>query len=279
MKKCWILALFICCFATFLSVKVLGISNSEMAQLLFYKRSSLQGLKEVTCAVQLELPKNVSLPPDFQLVSQSQLQTQVELALRTAGITIVPKRTDKSEPLIVSVSILPASENIYAIWINVALYQRVRLERDNTIITDAPTWPSSVHEKAGWGLRVAGKNRLNESIKEGIADKMSVFCNDYLAAQQPIDKQLSDMYSAFGKIEAEEKAKKKESSSDPTGESVQPTTTEQKNQEQSNEPIKKSPTVIKCETCGHEISRLEKAYVHDGHIVCSQCFLKLKQQP
>jgi predicted RNA-binding Zn-ribbon protein involved in translation (DUF1610 family) len=56
--------------------------------------------------------------------------------------------------------------------------------------------------------------------------------------------------------------------------------TEKKNsQEQSNTPITKSPTIIKCENCGHEIGRLEKAYVHDGHIVCSQCFLKLKQQP
>jgi|GEM_PF-2608810 predicted RNA-binding Zn-ribbon protein involved in translation (DUF1610 family) len=46
-----------------------------------------------------------------------------------------------------------------------------------------------------------------------------------------------------------------------------------------NAPITKSPTVIQCENCGHEIGRLEKAYLYEGHVVCSQCYLKLKQQP
>ena len=64
-----------------------------------------------------------------------------------------------------------------------------------------------------------------------------------------------------------------------TGERSQPPKTDQKNQEQPNAPVTKSLTVIQCETCGHKIGKLEKAYVHDGHIVCSQCFLKLKQQP
>jgi hypothetical protein len=56
-------------------------------------------------------------------------------------------------------------------------------------------------------------------------------------------------------------------------------TQNEKKQEQPNAPITKSPTVIRCENCGHEIGKLEKAYVHEGHIVCSQCYLKLKQQP
>lgn len=198
----------------FLSVTVLGISVGEMSQLMAHKCSTLQGLKEVSCAVlPITISENVSLPRDFDLVTQNQLQTQVELALRTAGITIVSDRTDKSEPLIVSVSILKATESTYAIWINVALYQRVQLIRDNKIITDAPTWPYTAIGEAGWGLRVAGQGKLNESIREGIADKMSAFCNDYLAAQQPTYKQLSDMYSTFEKIEAEEKVKQKESSS------------------------------------------------------------------
>jgi len=50
-------------------------------------------------------------------------------------------------------------------------------------------------------------------------------------------------------------------------------------QTEPNAPVTKSPTVIQCENCGHEIGKLERAYVHDGHIVCSQCYLKLKQQP
>lgn len=50
-------------------------------------------------------------------------------------------------------------------------------------------------------------------------------------------------------------------------------------QAEPNTPATKSLTVIKCENCGHEIGRLERAYVYNGHIVCSKCYLKLKQQP
>jgi hypothetical protein len=46
-----------------------------------------------------------------------------------------------------------------------------------------------------------------------------------------------------------------------------------------NAPITSGLTVINCENCGHEIGKLEKAYVYEGHVVCSQCFSKLKQQP
>ncbi len=48
--------------------------------------------------------------------------------------------------------------------------------------------------------------------------------------------------------------------------------------EEPNAPITISPKVIQCENCGHEIGKLEKTYVHDGHLVCSQCYSKLKQQ-
>lgn len=43
-------------------------------------------------------------------------------------------------------------------------------------------------------------------------------------------------------------------------------------------PATGSPTMIKCENCGHEIGKLEKAYVREGHVVCSQCYKKLTQQ-
>ena len=52
------------------------------------------------------------------------------------------------------------------------------------------------------------------------------------------------------------------------------TTPKKKSQEQT-----KNLTTIQCESCGHEMSKFEKAYIHDGHIVCAQCYLKLKQQP
>jgi hypothetical protein len=37
--------------------------------------------------------------------------------------------------------------------------------------------------------------------------------------------------------------------------------------------------VLHCENCGREIGKLEKAYVYKGHIVCSGCYTKLKEQP
>ncbi len=50
-------------------------------------------------------------------------------------------------------------------------------------------------------------------------------------------------------------------------------------QEQPNTSIISSPKVLHCANCGREVGKLEKAYVHEGHVVCSQCYLKLKQQP
>jgi hypothetical protein len=69
------------------------------------------------------------------------------------------------------------------------------------------------------------------------------------------------------------------SATNPTGKSVQPPKTDQKNQEKPNAPITKSPTVIQCDNCGCKIGKLERAYVYEGHIVCSQCYSKLKKQP
>jgi len=40
---------------------------------------------------------------------------------------------------------------------------------------------------------------------------------------------------------------------------------------------KVSTTIVKCENCGYEIGKLEKAYVSDGHVVCSKCYEKLNK--
>jgi hypothetical protein len=37
--------------------------------------------------------------------------------------------------------------------------------------------------------------------------------------------------------------------------------------------------VLHCGNCGREIGKLEKAYVYKGHIVCADCYAKLKNQP
>lgn len=46
-----------------------------------------------------------------------------------------------------------------------------------------------------------------------------------------------------------------------------------------NVPTANNPKVLHCGNCGYEISKDEKAYVYNGQIVCSKCYLKLKQQP
>jgi hypothetical protein len=53
-------------------------------------------------------------------------------------------------------------------------------------------------------------------------------------------------------------------------------TQNKKSQEQPNAPVTKSPTVIKCGNCGREIGNLEKTKVYEGHVVCLQCYAKLK---
>jgi len=37
--------------------------------------------------------------------------------------------------------------------------------------------------------------------------------------------------------------------------------------------------VVACENCGRAIGKLEMPYPHKGHVVCYECYLKLKKQP
>jgi formylmethanofuran dehydrogenase subunit E len=42
--------------------------------------------------------------------------------------------------------------------------------------------------------------------------------------------------------------------------------------DQNSVPATGSTAVVKCEKCGHEIGKLEKAYVQEGHLVCALCY-------
>jgi len=206
-KKYWIIVSIIPCLAAIFSMKVLGLSFAEKTQLEKYGVSTLSGLEEIYAKTVLAI-NGEKQKDKFDVLTEVELQTQVELALRKVGIKVVepPLEIDSDIPsLMVLVQVIkdPYSEyaygllsaisslsntdisevnreSVYAFTVSTALYQKVKLLRNPEIATTAQTWPS------GWfsyrGLILARKDTLAQSIKNQITFQMNEFCNDYLAA-------------------------------------------------------------------------------------------------
>jgi hypothetical protein len=118
-----------------------------------------------------------SLGPGIEqpVIRREQVQTDVELSLRKAGI-----RIDEQSPALlqVVVSILEASRSHYAYSIRVELLQPAVLKRDPSIATPARTW-----ERGATGIM--NKGELVSDVRQTIKEFLDDFCNDYLAANEP----------------------------------------------------------------------------------------------
>jgi hypothetical protein len=94
-------------------------------------RATLKGLGSIAVACDIN-PITEKLG-----VTCEQLQTDVELQLRKAGIRIDDK---KSYYLYINVNVVDSGVNTYAIAMEMSFQQPVRLDRASTIIVLAPTW-------------------------------------------------------------------------------------------------------------------------------------------
>jgi hypothetical protein len=132
---------------------------------------SLRGLKGVWVMVE---PK-----PEQDSSTKGQLQTDVELRLRNAGIRVLTRegslKTKGSPLLYMNITTMPVSNlSLYVFSILVELYQDVRLERDPSIVVmGASTW--SKHY-----LGAVGKNNLGQ-VRSRVDNLVDMFINDYLA--------------------------------------------------------------------------------------------------
>lgn len=137
-------------------------------------RATLRGLPGVNVLVEA-----LTAEAERNGLTRAQIQTDVELRLRKAGIRVLSETERDETPgrpfLYVTVNARKArSTPLYAFSIHVALAQRVLLERDPQISSLAETWSIS-------STGIVGESHLRELTRSEIADRVDAFLNAYLA--------------------------------------------------------------------------------------------------
>lgn len=137
-------------------------------------RRTLAGLRGVEVVVE-DLNPAVPHPG----IEQSDIQTDVELKLREAGIPVLPKSQGVLSPgspwLYVRLALFTREDGMYAYAIEVVLNQSTRMIRDASIMSTATTW------EAEGTVGTVGENQLRD-VRETIGDQVNQFVNAYLAA-------------------------------------------------------------------------------------------------
>jgi len=127
----------------------------------------LRGLKEFAVVVDLS--------PELEKTGlrKEQLQTDVELRLRKAGIRVASAgKTFFS--VVVNGFAGPDQTGLHAYSVKAALIQPVSLDRNPDISIYAVTWSLSV-------VGLAGKNRVEGGVRSEVADLVDRFSNSYLS--------------------------------------------------------------------------------------------------
>jgi hypothetical protein len=142
-----------------------------MAQDAESNRKTLKGLIGVQVLVE-------NLNPDVikDGLSGDQIQTDVELRLRIAGIKVLTQADSISSPgmpvLYIRVHAIKSGET-YSCSEEVRLGQNVKLDRDPQIILPATTWGTG-------GLGIIGVNKL-DVIRDRVKDDVDKFINAWLS--------------------------------------------------------------------------------------------------
>lgn len=140
------------------------------------KRGSLRGLKGVGVVVEALQPE-----AEREGLTKSQLRTDVELALRQAGIRVLSEEESLAEPggpyLYINLNTVK-SEVLYAFVsysfsLQISLRQDATLTRDPSIKVNAMTWQTSV-------LGSVSAANLQD-LRKTLRDSLDQFINDYLA--------------------------------------------------------------------------------------------------
>ena len=156
---------------------VIGLVAPALAKDLPWERESLAGLAGVLVLVE-------GLNPDVerQVVTQSTLQTDVEVKLRQVGIRVLTETEWLAAPGSPSLSVavdavslsLGEARPVYAVVVRLELSQKVALHRNPVIALRAPTWRT--------GSIVAATAGKVDKVREYVRDKVDEFINAYLAA-------------------------------------------------------------------------------------------------
>ncbi len=191
-KTLWILAVLVVSCVALLSVRLLAISFEEKSQLEDYGISTLKGLKAIKPVVIIMAPDKKA---NLASLTESDLQTQVELALRKTGVKVSLKKNSQQDlsvallrvSVLLNDVVISSGAQLYSFVANVELTQLVQLTRDSEIYTAARTWPMYDFELP----IIAGEAKIEQAIKDEVTRQVNEFCNDYLAAN-PREQQKSE---------------------------------------------------------------------------------------
>jgi hypothetical protein len=134
-------------------------------------RATLKGIAAIVVLVE-------SLKPDAERdgLSRDQLQTDVELRLRKAGIKAVSFGGVESSEMLLYLNVNSSKSReveIYGYSIDLEFLQQVLLARDPRVRTRTATWSTS---QTG----IVGSRNLSRGVRDSVADLVDRFINAYL---------------------------------------------------------------------------------------------------
>ena len=128
-------------------------------------RATLKGLKTIKVVVEHLTPE-----AEGGGLTKDQLQTDVEVRLRNAGITVTSSIEEAY--LYLNVFTVKASSGLYAYHIRLEFNQEVILERNRNVSLLAPTWSLDLGG-------IVGAQKLHE-VRDDVVDMADKFINAYL---------------------------------------------------------------------------------------------------
>ena len=152
-----------------------AVSPSEKHQLDNFNVSTLKGLSGVAVMVRIIRDNPITL----ELLKESDLQRDVELALHKGGVEILRPTPDVGlYVVIVKVSGGGPDALNLAVDVQASLRQIVYLQRDSTIKTEVQTWPAIGQGRFGLVSVAQAQAMITKTVKDQSKD----FAEDYLAA-------------------------------------------------------------------------------------------------
>ena len=123
-----------------------------------------------------------TLHPDLESdgLSETQLQTDVELKLRLAGIKVLTREQhllqdeDGQAYLYLSINSLKDQSGFYSLCIDLSLNQNVRLVRNFQLVQSVSTWSMG-------SVMTGGENRLRQAVRDSVKDRVDEFINAFLS--------------------------------------------------------------------------------------------------
>lgn len=147
-----------------------------LAQDSVLARESLRGLPAAVFVL-IENP-----PPELESdgLFRAQLQTDVELKLRLAGIKVLTREQhlvqdeDGRPYLYLSINSVKRQSGFYSLCIDISLMQDVRLVRNFQLVYGVSTWSKG-------SVMTVGENRLRQAVRDDVKDRVDEFINAYLS--------------------------------------------------------------------------------------------------